>query len=84
MKRQINKLNPRALTAVRQPLAAGLHSDGGGLYLEVDPPLENGELGGRRWVFLYYRRLNGDESSRRRQIGLGPLRSVSLERAREL
>ncbi|MGT2488007.1 Arm DNA-binding domain-containing protein [Methylobacterium oryzae CBMB20] len=50
----------------------GRHADGDGLYLVVD------QNGGKRWVFLY--RLAG----RRREMGLGSLRTISLAKAREL
>jgi integrase len=50
---------------------AGLHGDGGGLWLQVTPS------GGRSWAFRFM--LGG----RARQMGLGPLHSVSLAEARE-
>lgn len=61
------------LTALRvQHLKApGRHPDGGGLYLQITPS------GGKSWIFRYRR------NSRERQMGLGPLRFVTLAQARE-
>lgn len=68
MARQSNKLT--ALKAAK--LAAdGRHSDGGGLYLAID-----GDR--RRWLFLFT--LDG----KRREMGLGSAREVSLAEARSL
>ncbi|ACL59955.1 tyrosine-type recombinase/integrase [Methylobacterium nodulans] len=67
--REVNKLSARRVQTLTEP---GRHADGGGLYLVVDP------AGGKRWVFLY--RMAG----RRREMGLGPVLSVPLARAREL
>lgn len=63
----------RALTAlqVRQIKSPGRHADGGGLYLFVEP------TGARRWV------LRTVVQGRRRDIGLGSARLVSLLEARE-
>jgi integrase len=63
----------RALTAVqvRQTKVPGRHADGNGLYLLVEPS------GARRWV------LRTVVYSRRRDIGLGSARLVSLAEARE-
>ncbi|WP_426220080.1 Arm DNA-binding domain-containing protein [Methylobacterium sp. NFXW15] len=69
MARAINRLSARTVQTLTEP---GRHADGDGLYLVVD------EGGGRRWVYLY--RLAG----RRREMGLGPLRTVSLAQARDL
>jgi len=52
-------------------LGDGRHADGAGLYLSVGN-------GGRSWTFLY--RFNG----RRTELGLGPVSTVSLARARDL
>ncbi|XYD08869.1 integrase arm-type DNA-binding domain-containing protein [Methylobacterium sp. NMS12] len=68
MARAINRLSARTVQTLTEP---GRHADGDGLYLVVD------ENGGKRWVYLY--RLAG----RRREMGLGPLRTVSLAQARE-
>lgn len=60
------------LTAVAVRAAgAGLHPDGGGLYLKVGPG------GGKAWVLRYMLR------GRARWMGLGPLDLVSLAEARQ-
>ena len=69
MARAINRLSARTVQTLTEP---GRHADGDGLYLVVD------EGGGKRWVYLF--RLAG----KRREMGLGPLRMVSLAQAREL
>lgn len=69
MARAINRLSARTVQTLTEP---GRHADGDGLYLVVD------ENGGKRWVYLF--RLAG----KRREMGLGPLRMVSLAQAREL
>lgn len=68
MARAINRLSARTVQTLTEP---GRHADGDGLYLVID------DNGGKRWVYLY--RLAG----RRREMGLGPLRTVSLAQARE-
>ena len=50
----------------------GMHSDGGGLYLQVTAS------GGKSWLYCYM--LNGKS----REMGLGPLSSVGLADARKL
>jgi integrase len=70
----VRKRHPeKALTAVgvRNQNRAGRYADGNGLYLVVDPS------GAKRWVLRTV--VNG----RRRDIGLGSLRLVSLAEARE-
>ena len=64
----------KALTAaqVRKVSEAGRYGDGNGLYLVVDPS------GARRWV------LRTVVHGRRRDIGLGGLKIVSLAEARDL
>jgi len=69
MGREVNRLSARRVQTLAD---IGRHADGGGLYLVVDA------AGAKRWVLLY--RLSG----KRREMGLGPLVSVSLARAREL
>ncbi|AMJ63408.1 tyrosine-type recombinase/integrase [Bosea sp. PAMC 26642] len=49
----------------------GRHSDGGGLYLVVDPS------GAKRWLFMFRM------GSTRKEMGLGSLSAVSLAEARE-
>src|SRR6516164_4551051 len=51
-------------------LPAGMHGDGGGLWLQVTPS------GARTWLFRF--RSNG----RARAMGLGPLHTISLAEAR--
>lgn len=66
--RTLNKLDPRTAATIKSP---GRHSDGGGLYLSVDP---NGR---RRWVFMYTR------DGKRTELGLGGGRDLSLGNARK-
>jgi integrase len=64
---------PGKLAAVSlNKLASGWHGDGGSLYLFV-------RGNSRTWVFRYL-----GQDGRRKHMGLGSLRSVSLARAREL
>lgn len=66
--RTLNKLDPRTAATIK---ATGRHSDGGGLYLSVDP------TGRRRWVFMYTR------DGKRTELGLGGGRDLSLANARK-
>jgi integrase len=66
--KKINKLTA-AFVKTAKP---GRHGDGVGLYLEV------AKGGGKSWVFMWKR--NG----RRRALGLGSARTISLIKAREL
>ncbi|KQS49729.1 tyrosine-type recombinase/integrase [Sphingomonas sp. Leaf198] len=66
--RTLNKLDSRTAATIK---TAGRHSDGGGLYLSVDP------TGRRRWVFMYTR--NG----KRTELGLGGGRDLTLANARK-
>jgi integrase len=66
--RSLNKLTARFVSHASK----GRYADGGGLYLFVS------ESGSSSWVFRY--RLNG----KRRDIGLGSAKSVSLSLARRL
>src|SRR5215813_9358109 len=60
------------LSAVALPkLKSGMHSDGGGLYLQVT------RGGARTWIYRFM--LHG----RAREMGLGPLHIVTLAEARE-
>ena len=74
MKTQRRRHPDRALTAiqVRQTKIPGRHADGNGLYLLVEP------TGAKRWV------LRTIVQGRRRDIGLGSARLVSLVDAREM
>lgn len=69
MANAVNRLTARAVQTLKTP---GRHADGGGLYLVVDAS------GAKRWVMLY--RMAG----KRREMGIGPVLSVPLARAREL
>jgi integrase len=69
MSREINRLSARKVATLTK---TGRHADGGSLYLSIS------ENGGRRWVFLFKR------ANKRREMGLGSARLVSLARAREL
>jgi integrase len=64
----INRLSPKRIATLKDH---GRHADGGGLYLVVDQH-------GKRWVYMWTR------AGRRTEMGLGPLRDVSLAEAREL
>ena len=75
---QLHRLNPRQIHAVKNPLPPGLHADGGGLYLKVDPDRRDGAPGAKRWTFVY------QFGGRRREMGLGALQDVPLDRARDL
>lgn len=68
MGRQLHKLSARAVSTLTAP---GRHSDGGGLYLSVSPN------GARSWVFMW------KVAGKRREMGLGSLRDVSLAKARD-
>jgi integrase len=59
-------------SAISRAQAKGLYPDGGGLYLQVGPS------GSKSWVFRFM--LNG----RAREMGLGPLHTISLAEARQL
>ncbi|WP_306002449.1 Arm DNA-binding domain-containing protein [Brevundimonas sp. C43] len=69
MARPINLLSARFVATTKN---VGLHSDGGGLYLEVD------KGGGKRWTFTW--RTGGT----RRQMGLGGILPTDLVEAREM
>lgn len=69
MARPINLLSARFVTTTK---VAGLHSDGGGLYLEVD------KTGSKRWTFIWR------VGKARRQMGLGGLLVTDLAEARAL
>lgn len=66
--RTLNKLDPRTAATIK---TAGRHSDGGGLYLSIDP------TGRRRWVFMYTR------DGKRTELGLGGGRDLTLANARK-
>lgn len=64
----LHRLSPKRVQSVKDH---GRHADGGGLYLVVDAY-------GKRWAFLYTR------EGRRSEMGLGPVRDVTLAEAREM
>jgi hypothetical protein len=68
MGRPIHKLTDRRVRTA----PAGQYADGGNLYLIVAGP------DSRSWSFIW------KQDGRRREMGLGSLRAVSLARAREL
>jgi len=68
MARHLHTLSARTVATLTKP---GRHSDGGGLYLSVN------RSGARSWVFMW--KVGG----KRREMGLGSLRDVSLAKARE-
>jgi integrase len=65
--RLAQKLTLRQVASISKP---GLHSDGAGLYLRVDPS------GAKRWTFIF------SWQGRRREMSLGPLWYVTLQEAR--
>ena len=69
-----HRLNPKSIAS----LPAGRHSDGGGLYLLIRQRAETLE---KLWVYRY--RKGGRDGAIERSISLGPLRDVSLAKARE-
>lgn len=67
MARALNRLSARKAATIEK---AGYHADGGGLYLQVTA------TGAKSWIFRYTR------ARRTRDMGLGPLHTVSLADAR--
>ncbi len=65
--RQIHRLN--ALRVAKE-VTPGYHADGGGLYLQIS------QSGSRSWIFRY------SLAKRAREMGLGPLSTISLAEAR--
>ncbi len=68
MAHQINRLSTVGVRNLSKP---GLHADGGGLYLQINP------TGAKSWAFVFQWR------GSRKQMGLGALRVCSLAEARE-
>jgi hypothetical protein len=66
--RKVERLSALAVSKVR---AQGMYADGGGLYLHVT------DTQSKSWIFRFM--LNG----RAREMGLGPLHTVSLSEARD-
>ena len=69
MAKTLEKLSPLKVERLKTP---GLHSDGGGLYLQISA------TGARSWIFRY--RMGGRKTPR--DMGLGSLNDVSLAAAR--
>ena len=65
----IYRLSARAVQLIKRD---GLFADGGNLYLAR-------KNGGASWLFVYKDRVTG----RRREMGLGPVHTVSLQEARQ-
>jgi integrase len=78
MGRALNKLSPAAIRNAKDP---GLYGDGAGLWLHVGPARKDDKgkpiPPGKSWIFRFM--LNG----RAREMGLGPLHTVSMALARE-
>lgn len=68
MGRTVEKLTALAVNKMKEP---GYHGDGAGLYLQVS------KTGSKSWIFRYTR------AGKQREMGLGPLHTVSLAQARE-
>lgn len=68
MPRIVNRLTVKTIDALTQP---GRYADGGGLYLHISPART------KSWLYLWKR------GGKRREMGLGSLRSVSLAEARQ-
>jgi integrase len=68
MPRMLNRLTPKSVAAKKE---RGYYADGGGLYLQVS------SFGTKSWAFRFAR--NG----RQREMGLGPVHTVSLAEARD-
>jgi integrase len=69
MPRTLNRLSPLKVQKLK---SKGLHADGGGLYLRVT------DGGTKSWMFRY------GENGKLRDMGLGPVHTIGLPRAREL
>jgi integrase len=69
MPRTLNRLSPLKVQKLK---SKGLHADGGGLYLRVS------DSGTKGWIFRF------GENGKLHDMGLGPVHTISLPRAREL
>src|SRR5262249_51870018 len=67
--RTLNRLSPLKVQKIKDK---GLHADGGGLYLRVS------DTGTKGWIFRF------SENGKLHDMGLGPIHTISLPRAREL
>ncbi len=68
---RLGKLTALAAAALARSKTRGYYGDGGGLYMQVTP-------GGASWVYRF--KVDG----RLREMGLGPVHTVSLAEAREM
>jgi hypothetical protein len=68
------RLTALKASRTRQP---GMYADGGGLYLQVTVNVREGEPA-KSWIYRYMLR------GRAREMGLGPLHTISLSLARDL
>jgi integrase len=69
MPRTLNRLSPLKVGKLR---GKGMHADGGGLYLRIS------DSGTKGWIFRYV------DDGKLHDMGLGPVHTISLPRAREL
>ena len=67
--RALYRLTARKVTTLAKP---GRYADGGNLYLQIGN-------GGKSWIFRYRQRGTG----RVREMGLGPVQTISLQEARQ-
>jgi integrase-like protein/Arm domain-containing DNA-binding protein len=72
MARTVNRLSHRTVETLKE---LGMHSDGGGLYLQVTQGSDGTPR--KSWLFRYA------VAGRERQMGLGPLSDVPLAEARD-
>src|SRR3981189_2648213 len=72
MARTINRLSHRKVETLKEQ---GMHSDGGGLYLQVTQGSDGTPR--KSWIFRY------TVAGRERQMGFGPLSDVPLAEARD-
>src|SRR5437764_794227 len=69
--RSARVLNKLTTVRIQQAKRRGLYGDGGGLFLQVSP------TGTKSWIFRF------KEGGKLRVMGLGPVHTVSLVKARE-
>lgn len=75
--RQIYRIAARKLPSLVQP---GRYADGNNLFLQIKPPRRKHDVNaGRGWIMRYH----APGTGRVREMGLGSLRHVTLEEARE-
>jgi integrase len=78
MAQKINRLSPTKVNRAK----AGMHPDGGGLYLQVsESRTTEGQLN-KSWLFRWADRAPGDHYGKDRQMGLGSLKTYGLVEAR--